>query len=170
MRLSNYDSLLGWNTVLLILFKSLSEEEHQEYDIPRNVNNALKAKFEHVSEENDDDDDDDPLVNNSEENLYENQAYQDSIHKKEDNIYANESVVTHTTLSELSVASSTHTDDSRSSGYRSSSSPSIQSEELYVNESAIGKKKLLKKTLSAYEIFSRKMSFHFCFRINGGFV
>ena len=103
------------------------------------MNNALKAKFEHVSEENDDDDDDDPLVNNSEENLYENQAYQDSIHKKEDNIYANDSVVTHTTLSELSVASSTHTDDSRSSGYRSSSSPSIQSEELYVNESAIGK-------------------------------
>ena len=43
-----------------------------------------------------------------------------------------------TALSELSVSSSTHTDDSRSSGYRSSSSPSIQSEELYVNESAIG--------------------------------
>ena len=120
-----------------VYYNSLSEEEHQEYDIPRNVNNALKAKFEHVSEENDDDDD--PLVNNSEENLYENQAYQESIQKKEDNIYANDSVITHTTLSELSVASSTHTDDSRSSGYRSSSSPSIQSEELYVNESAIGK-------------------------------
>ena len=70
--------------------------------------------------------------------MYENQAYQDN-KQKEDNIYANDSVAhSHITLSELSVASSTHTDDSRSSGYRSSSSPSIQSEELYVNESAIG--------------------------------
>ena len=47
---------------------STIEEEHQEYDIPRNVNHALK---------NFDTDDSDPLVNNSEENLYENQAYQD---------------------------------------------------------------------------------------------
>ena len=48
---------------------STIEEEHQEYDIPRNVNHALK-NF-------DTGDDSDPLVNNSEENLYENQAYQD---------------------------------------------------------------------------------------------
>ena len=45
--------------------------------------------------------------------------------------------LTHSFYSEFSVISSTNTDD-RSSGYRSSSSPSIQSEELYVNESAIG--------------------------------
>ena len=45
--------------------------------------------------------------------------------------------LTYSFYSEFSVVSSTNTDD-RSSGYRSSSSPSIQSEELYVNESAIG--------------------------------
>ena len=45
--------------------------------------------------------------------------------------------LTHLFYSEFSVVSSSNTDD-RSSGYRSSSSPSIQSEELYVNESAIG--------------------------------
>jgi len=129
---------------------STIEEEHQEYDVPRNC--IIKTNdFEDI----------DPGIGrdqNSEENLYENQAYlePDNLeisrnrekgkrlspdhHQSNNNaIYANDSVVSSSTtfLSEFSVVSSTNTDD-RSSGYRSSSSPSIQSEELYVNESAIG--------------------------------
>ena len=104
---------------------STIEEEHQEYDVPKNIIAAIKDTF-------DEDIDDDPIAHNSEENLYENQAYVIDSGKKDSNaIYANDSALT-----EFSV--STHSTDDRSSGYRSSSSPSIQSEELYVNESAIG--------------------------------
>ena len=125
---------------------STIEEEHQEYDVPRNcviktTTAAAVADF--------DDNIDPGIGHNSEENLYENQAYLDpgSDKKRSDSrgsnnnaIYANQdNVVSNSTAfcSEFSVVSSTNTDD-RSSGYRSSSSPSIQSEELYVNESAIG--------------------------------
>jgi hypothetical protein len=114
---------------------TIEEEHHEQYDIPRNI---LKHNL-HLE------DLDDPIGHNSEENLYENQAYEindnddddDGKNKQDNNIYANDGVITSTTFGEFSVTSSTHTDD-RSSGYRSSSSPSIQSEELYVNESAIG--------------------------------
>ena len=105
---------------------STIEEEHQEYDVPKNIIASIKDTFAEDLE------DDDPIAHNSEENLYENQAYVIESDKKESNaIYANDSALT-----EFSV--STHSTDDRSSGYRSSSSPSIQSEELYVNESAIG--------------------------------
>merc|ERR1712008_52320 len=140
---------------------STIEEEHQEYDVPRNcIIKQTGNDFEDI----------DPGIGrdqNSEENLYENQAYlePDNLeisrqnrekgkrlspdhHQSNNNaIYANDSVVSSSTTflsdltnlfySEFSVVSSPNTDD-RSSGYRSSSSPSIQSEELYVNESAIG--------------------------------
>ena len=94
---------------------STIEEEHlQEYDVPKNLKNLEES-------------DHDPI--NSQENLYENQAYIQETNKKDDPIiYANDGV---TEISHM-------TDDSRSSGYRSSSSPSIHSEELYVNESVIG--------------------------------
>ncbi len=130
---------------------STIEEEHQEYDIPRNIP-VLNSKFQHLVE----DDNDDPIGHNSQENLYENSSANKKSTRKsadsagntsqsssEENIYANDSVISHRNNSatnnvfgEFSV-SSNHTDD-RSSGYRSSSSPSIQSEEIYVNESVIG--------------------------------
>ena len=109
---------------------STIEEEHQEYDVPKNITTSLGSKADSLEEI----DDDDPIGHNSEENLYENQGYhsEERLLKKE-NIYANDNV---------SITHSSNSTDScdRSSGYRSSSSPSIQStEELYVNESAIGK-------------------------------
>ena len=122
---------------------STIEEEHQEYDVPRNCILKATTDFEDI-------DIDPGIGHNSEENLYENQAYLEPgseirdkkrlVDQSNNAIYANDSVVpgnTGTFCSEFSVVSSTNTDD-RSSGYRSSSSPSIQSEELYVNESAIG--------------------------------
>ena len=127
---------------------STIEEEHQEYDIPRNC--VIKTTVSAAVAEFDDIIDDPGIGHNSEENLYENQAYLDpGLDKKRSDsrgstnsnaIYANDNVVSNSGTafcSEFSVVSSTNTDD-RSSGYRSSSSPSIQSEELYVNESAIG--------------------------------
>ena len=116
---------------------STIEEEHQEYDVPKNIHiSSLGSSKADSFEEIRDEDDDDPIGHNSEENLYENQGYchhseEERLLKKE-NIYANDNV---------SITHSSNSTDScdRSSGYRSSSSPSIQStEELYVNESAIG--------------------------------
>ena len=126
---------------------STIEEEHQEYDVPKNIHislgNKSSSKRDSFEEIRDEDDDDDPIGHNSEENLYENQGYHDHHHHSEEErllkkenqtvgIYANDNV---------SITHSSNSTDScdRSSGYRSSSSPSIQStEELYVNESAIG--------------------------------
>lgn len=98
---------------------SLSTIEEEQYDVPKNII-IKEAACEDL---------DDPIGHNSEENLYENQAYLNQEDNKKYDAH---------NFSEFSVVSNSHTDDSRSSGYRSSSSPSIQSEELYVNESAIG--------------------------------
>ncbi len=115
---------------------STIEEEQQDYDIPRNIireTTFIKSSCK-VTQDLLDQIDDHIEVNNqssSEENLYQNS----DLDKKDHIIYANDSVSNATNFSEFSTV----TDDSRSSGYRSSSSPSIQStEELYVNESAIG--------------------------------
>ena len=143
---------------------STIEEEHQEYDIPRTTqvsSSSSASSSSHLVQAHN------LNIVGSVEDLYENQNYAvpkglglssvvqggssspaasssgNSSHggSSENNIYANEGRVgggsfltEYTAVGTVSVTSS---HDDRSSGYRSSSSPSIQSEELYVNESAV---------------------------------
>ena len=91
---------------------STIEEEHQDYDIPRAIT-GKNIKSETTEEKTED--------------YYKNTK---SIRhgSNSNSIYANDKTF---------CEASQHSNDDRSSGYRSSSSPSIQSEELYANESAV---------------------------------
>ncbi|TRY62880.1 hypothetical protein TCAL_02029 [Tigriopus californicus] len=108
---------------------STIEEEHQDYDIPKQ--SFVQTRTEVPSPLNGDG----SSGRGSAEDLYENQTYSVPKHNSSStqshstNMYPNEKNHHYCDFSSQN--------DDRSSGYRSSSSPSIQSEELYVNESAI---------------------------------
>lgn len=108
---------------------STIEEEHQDYDIPKQ--SFVQTRTDVPSPLNGDG----SSGRGSAEDLYENQTYSvpkhnsSPIQSNSTNMYPNEKNHHYCDFASQN--------DDRSSGYRSSSSPSIQSEELYVNESAI---------------------------------
>ena len=122
---------------------STIEEEHQEYDVPKAVVEPdLIIPPPPMPPSSDD-----------KENLYQNQG---EIFSNEDDqsIYANDDVIKSNANAIVNTTKlgggSTHScsSDDRSSGYRSSSSPSIQSEELYVNELALTASNSMEDSLS----------------------
>eukprot|EP00095_Tigriopus_kingsejongensis_P001858 snap_masked-scaffold1139_size60066-processed-gene-0.2 protein:Tk01858 transcript:snap_masked-scaffold1139_size60066-processed-gene-0.2-mRNA-1 annotation:"hypothetical protein LOTGIDRAFT_164583" len=106
---------------------STIEEEHQEYDIPRSSLVHANGSFVLSGQGS--------SGRGSVEDLFENQTY--SVTKGSDN--QSPSTQSHMFPQDKghNFCDYTSQNDDRSSGYRSSSSPSIQSEELYANESAI---------------------------------